>query len=49
MFNFMYLVYKKSWQLNRAAIIIYINPFLAQQEYINIILLSKRIIATSLK
>ena len=44
-FNFMHLVQEKGQQLNRAAIIIQTNPFLIQQEYNNITLLSDRIIA----
>ena len=48
-FNFIHLKQEKGWQLDGAIIIIYTNFFSAQQEYIGMILLSKRIIATSLE
>ena len=44
-----YLEQKEGWQLDKAAITIYTNFFLAQWEHIGIILLSKKITATSLK
>ena len=32
MFNFIYLEQEEGWQLDKAVIIIYINPFNIQQE-----------------
>ena len=43
MFDLIHLKYKKNWRLKGAAIIIQINFFLTQREYIGMISLSKRI------
>ena len=43
MFNLVYLKQEKGWRLKGAVIIIQTNPFSVQQEYIGLILLSKRI------
>ena len=47
--DLVHLKQKKGWRLNRAIIIIYTNFFLVQQEYIGIILPSKRITVINLK
>ena len=44
-----HLKQNEGWQLDGAAIVIYTNFFLVQQEYVGIILPNKRITATSLE
>ena len=48
MFTFMHLAQDDSWRPVSNVIVIYINPFLAQQEYNNIISPVDSIIKTSL-
>ncbi len=48
MFAFVYSAHDKSWRLVGDAIVIYTNPFSAQQEYINIISPADSITETSL-
>jgi hypothetical protein len=42
-FNLVHLKQKEGYWLKGAVIIIYINPFIVQQEQVSIILLNKRI------
>ena len=48
MFALVHLVYNKGWQLVGDAIVIYINPFSAQQEYNGMISPTDNITKTSL-
>ena len=46
MFDFIHLKQEEGWRPERAVIVTQTNFFLAQREYVGMILLSKRITAT---
>ena len=47
MFNLVHSTQEEGWRPKRAIIIIYTNPFNTQREQVGMILLSKRITATT--